>query len=153
MVRTGQRVYRATLWALVIVDAVVGILMFVSPQAFGLVADFPVRDVPVMRGYGERIALLSVVYGWILLNSTSARRLLWLPLVDEAVNTLADAYEWVRGGLPGQVVVPMLAVHALFTLALAVSTPGMVAAVGAGSGEAKASAQVRGGHRQVPTRT
>ena len=127
MGRVLERVYRATVWALIVTDAVVGIAMFLSPPGFGAVTEFPVRDIPVMRGYGERIALLSLVYLWILWHPTAAGWLVWVPLLDEGVNTLADAYEFITASLPADVVGPMLAVHALFTLFLAVSTPAVAA--------------------------
>lgn len=116
-----MRLYRWTLWALAVTDLWVGALMFLAPAWFGQVAGFPVTDVPVMRGYGERIILLGLVYLWLLHTRGQAGRLRWLPLLDEALNTCGDAYDLLTGSISAAVVGPMLALHAAFALLLAVA--------------------------------
>lgn len=119
-----MRAFRVTLWLLIVVNLFTGLLMFISPPLFGALANFPVKDAPVMRGYGERIVLLALVYIWLALhpNPTRAGWLIGIPLVDEWVNTLADAYELLGGGMPIPVVGPMLATHAVLAGALTLVT-------------------------------
>lgn len=117
-----MKLFRWTLILLIVTNLWVGALMFLSPDLFGQLMDFPVLDAAVMRGYGERIALLGVVYIWVLRNPAKAGALIWIPLVDEVLNVLGDTYELVTGGMAPEVVGPMLGMHALFALLLAVST-------------------------------
>jgi hypothetical protein len=119
-----MRAFRWILWTLIAIDLFSGLLMFVSPTWFGALANFPVKDAPVMRGYGERIALLALVYIWLAQHQhpTRAAWLIWLPALDEWVNTLADAFELLSGGMPASVVGPMLATHAILAVALTLVT-------------------------------
>jgi len=119
-----MRAFRVTLWILIAVNLFTGLLMFISPALFGTLADFPVKDAPVMRGYGERIVLLALVYIWLVRhpNPTRAGWLIWIPSVDEWVNTLADAYELLNRAMPIAVVGPMLATHAVLASALTLVT-------------------------------
>jgi len=113
------RLFRWTLIALVVVDLATGLLMFVSPPLFGALGNVPVQDVPMMRGYGERILLLGLVYLWLLFNLDRAGGLRWIPIVDEGLNAGQDAYELAVGSMAPEVVAPMLVVHTAFAALLA----------------------------------
>jgi hypothetical protein len=59
--------FRRTLGALIVVDLATGRPLFVAPTGF------PVKDVSVVRGYGERTAPLGLAYLWLWSNLERAR--------------------------------------------------------------------------------
>lgn len=109
--------------ALGALDLLTGLGMLGSPEAFSASSGLPVGIPGITQGYGQRIALLGLLYLFLAYRlyhgDAQAKRWLILPLLDEAWNTALDVQLYLSGGLPPAALEPMIAFHATFTVLLA----------------------------------
>jgi hypothetical protein len=118
-----MRLYRWTVVALILANLAVGSLIFFAPQLFGQLSGFAVGDLAVMRGYGQKIVLMAIVYTVLVTNLQRAGILLWLPFLDELWNAATDLYELRAGHPEPELLVQMAVFHALMAFLLLLSTP------------------------------